>query len=154
MINSNVVDAIKKEERKAYKVRWSRSKRGKDAIKRYNNSDKAKACRKKYLDSPKGKAFIKVWKKNYRAMLRERVIDLYTNGEMTCRHCGSEIEELHHSNLKAGRLEKKKYGAKSSIQARLIQVRKHKRNPTYIIPLCKKCHRLEHLRINLEKKLK
>lgn len=129
------------------------TRKRKASIKRYNASDAAKACRKRYL-TPLKRSEIALWRREYQAELRAKVINLYTNGENSCRHCNGDVDNLHHTNPKAGKREKKKYGSNTTIAARLDQIKRYKKNPNYITPLCSECHLDEHKRLRALKNLK
>lgn len=117
------------------------------SIKKYNSSDKGKACRERYRKSKKGKLATHTSRVRLRLKLKKTLADLFTNGINRCMHCNGAIEQFHHSNPSDAKCEKMKFGSTNTIDARTYQIKQHKKNKNYIVPLCKQCHKEEHKRL-------
>jgi len=126
--------------------------RTKEQIAKYNHSEKGRACQKRYKKSKKGKVATNATRRKYKIKIRNKVIEMYTDGRNLCMACCLDVKHLHHTNPEDGLREKEMFGSNTSVEARVYQIRMYETNPSYIQPLCIECHKIEHRRLRGEKK--
>lgn len=121
--------------------------------KRYHeeNKEKRKAKQKEYYENNKEHyAKRRIEQREYHIQrgkdrhkfLRNQVIDLYSNGTNKCVVCKtSKVEHLHHSCPKMKDDEKYRDKNKGSCDVHLLYyLAMYLIHPSYIIPVCQKCH--------------
>jgi hypothetical protein len=113
------------------KEHWQ-TKEYKTIQKRYHQSKKAKVANKKYQQSEKGKAMLKrknklsyiknpeKWKANRSISHAVRDNKLPHPNTLQCHYCPKQAEEYHHPDYS---------------------------KPLYVLPTCKKCHRIIHTNV-------